>query len=397
MNAQTLFLFLILLFGFVLCCFLGRRNYVEGMNNYDNSTTSTSTFTSSDGTSAVITNENVIVVTNSDGSKTTYVYSETKNTQYGTSTVYNGPNGGSAVLLQGGDGILTIKITGPNGENVTLTSNTTGNNQENDNSNQNNDNSNQNNFNYKANYDNYNHYTQTSYPTIFYGPNGGTARIIQTQNNNTIVTTSKNGTTQIFYIQNGNTDNNNNNNNNKMNFNGLNISTYQGPNGAIAKIITTPNGKQAIAITMPDGSRILYTQDNIYASTSQDETINDTTDMNQYYSPNKEYTSYPNSTSYDSSMYYNSLPQGIPKTQIPPGQEDLYILKSEVVPPVCPACPEPIVQCPDKMDPSTIPPCPPCARCPEPSFDCKKVPNYNAFNPDTMPVPVLNDFSGFGM
>ena len=34
------------------------------------------------------------------------------------------------------------------------------------------------------------------------------------------------------------------------------------------------------------------------------------------------------------------------------------------------------------------PPCPPCARCPEPAFDCKKVPNYNAFNQSFMPVPV---------
>ena len=30
---------------------------------------------------------------------------------------------------------------------------------------------------------------------------------------------------------------------------------------------------------------------------------------------------------------------GIPASQIPPGTEDLYILKSKVVPPVCPVCP----------------------------------------------------------
>ena len=32
-------------------------------------------------------------------------------------------------------------------------------------------------------------------------------------------------------------------------------------------------------------------------------------------------------------------PEGVPATSIPPGDEDLYILKSEIVPPVCPACP----------------------------------------------------------
>jgi len=42
-------------------------------------------------------------------------------------------------------------------------------------------------------------------------------------------------------------------------------------------------------------------------------------------------------------------------------------------------------------------PCPPCGRCPEPSFDCKKVPNYSSTNSEYLPVPVLNDFSQFGM
>ena len=43
----------------------------------------------------------------------------------------------------------------------------------------------------------------------------------------------------------------------------------------------------------------------------------------------------------------------------------------------------------------TCPPCPPCARCPEPSFECKKVPNYNSANDDYLPRPVVNDFSSF--
>ena len=92
----------------------------------------------------------------------------------------------------------------------------------------------------------------------------------------------------------------------------------------------------------------------------------------------------------------NNTINGIPLSQIPEGQEDLYILKSQVVPPVCPACPPVIV------DKNTInkdcPPCPPCSRCPEPSFDCKKVPNYS-LGPENsfLPRPVLNNFSTFGM
>lgn len=84
-------------------------------------------------------------------------------------------------------------------------------------------------------------------------------------------------------------------------------------------------------------------------------------------------------------------PKGVPKSQIPNGEEHLYILKSQIVPPVCPACPT-STNCPrDKP----APPCPPCARCPEPSFDCKKVPNYNSNNEQYLPKPMLSDFSSF--
>jgi len=88
------------------------------------------------------------------------------------------------------------------------------------------------------------------------------------------------------------------------------------------------------------------------------------------------------------------LPPGIPASQIPPGHEDLYILKSQVVPPVCPAQTV-IMTDPNKED--KCPPCIPCGRCAEPSFECKKVPNYNAIDNQYLPQPVLSDFSTFGM
>lgn len=89
-----------------------------------------------------------------------------------------------------------------------------------------------------------------------------------------------------------------------------------------------------------------------------------------------------------------SQPLGIPKSQIPSGSEDMYILKSQVIPPVCPACPN-VTACPR---PAPYPPCPPCSRCPEPSFECKKVPNYNSSAENSyLPRPVLADFSQFGM
>lgn len=92
----------------------------------------------------------------------------------------------------------------------------------------------------------------------------------------------------------------------------------------------------------------------------------------------------------------SALPKGIPFSEIPDGEEDLYIRKSEVVPPVCPACP--VNEIPRQKP---CPPCPACARCPEPAFECKKVPSY-ATNSEGMqsslvPRPVLADFSQFGM
>ena len=85
----------------------------------------------------------------------------------------------------------------------------------------------------------------------------------------------------------------------------------------------------------------------------------------------------------------SALPEGIPVSEIPGGDEDLYILKSQIVPPVCPACPN--------VGEKKCEPCPPCGRCPEPAFECKKVPNYITSDDRYLPRPVLSDFSQFGM
>lgn len=83
---------------------------------------------------------------------------------------------------------------------------------------------------------------------------------------------------------------------------------------------------------------------------------------------------------------------GISRSQIPPGEEDKYILKSKIVPPVCPACP---AICPKEK--GECPPCPPCERCPDPNVECKKVTKYTTKGALEGPVPILNDFSQFGM
>jgi hypothetical protein len=76
--------------------------------------------------------------------------------------------------------------------------------------------------------------------------------------------------------------------------------------------------------------------------------------------------------------------------QLPNNNNDLYILKSQIVPPVCPVCPSVTNNSTDNCQP-----CPPCARCPEPAFECKKVPNYQSNNVNYLPRPLLNNFSTF--
>jgi hypothetical protein len=228
--------------------------------------------------------------------------------------------------------------------------------------------------------------------TTFYGKNGSTA----TLNSNTInLTTNGNTTTYTSY-------------------------PYGSPN-----VFVNPNGETAV-ISQANNSVVLIVVDQ-YGNTQVLNINNPQTNsiinylipppppqpviMNPYYGAQNSYSSQSN---YNNSSPYNSvLPSGISKSQIPPGEEDLYILKSEVIPPVCPACPS-VNVCNKK---EKCPPCPACARCPEPSFECKKIPNYNssAYSSSSyygssdldsfetgstskyLPLPVLNDFSTFGM
>ena len=383
MKGELLILFVILLLALILCSFLGGNCGKEGMENGQ-------TYYGPNGASAQLqtdsTGNNSLVVTTSDGTSTTYLKTN--------SDMYTGPNGATATVTQGTNGtavqvkdnsgniVLTLTNNSNNGNSTATTQNGTS----------------ANTSSTTTNYDNYNHYNGSSYPTTFYGPDGGTARVIKTDNNNTIVITNKNGTTDIYYI-----DSNGNNN----------VNTYTGKNGGSAKMITDSNGNQAVEITGPNGSKLVYTGDNAYTYNSQDDTINQYdsnnnttgTDVNEttYYGPNggqaTTVTGPGGNTyaSYDSSAYYNSLPQGVSRSQILPGEEDLYILKSQVIIPVCPACPNPIVKCPDSTDVTKCPACPACMRCQESPYECKKVPTYKAFNQDYMPVPVLSDFSSFGM
>ena len=242
-----------------------------------------------------------------------------------------------------------------------------------------------------SDFDNYNHFNKTSYPDMFYGTNGGTARIIDTGSNNMLVITNQNGATDIYYLTGEKQMSN----------------AYYGPNGSTAKIEMADGTVSGLKVLNPDGGVVYYYKDQGAVTSSIDKTLNEpgATSLTESVSGAskgsglKEAFSLPLND--EKSKWMAALPKGIPKSQIVPGDEDLYILKSEVIPPVCPKCPEPIVNCPGEknFDNMKCPPCPPCARCPQPDFDCKKVPSYNAVGSrqSYMPVPVVADFSAFGM
>ena len=260
-------------------------------------------------------------------------------------------------------------------------------------------------------YDNYNHYsgssTQLANGTTFYGKNGGYVVVnSNTDGSQSLKVLLSSGNPVITF-----TSQNASSTNGSSSGGSGSSSTFYGPSGETATIITGANSQQSIQIQTAYGT---YEYTYGYGPTDSSSSSSSSSQLANLNGANITSTQYYGSTgspiqlsndnlayqatgdgmapqnTYD---YSSSLPTGVPASQIPRGQEDLYILKSEVVPPVCPACPASSA-CPRQ---EKCPPCPACARCPEPSFECKKVPNYNAINNDFLPAPVLSDFSSFGM
>lgn len=266
----------------------------------------------------------------------------------------------------------------------------------------------------KKQYDNYNHYSKSDSTLtsgqVFNSPNGGTITVITNSDGSQSlqITTSKGEIPVMYNSQKPSTTKTES----FTSYNPTDSTIYYGPGGATATVIDGGNGQEAIIVNTTNGF-ITYTLDSSVIDTSGTDTSDTTT---PYYPPPppppspynppppSPYSPPPPPPPPTPSNYplpppppstYNPYasvyPPGVPFSQIPPGEEDLYILKSEIVPPVCPACN--ISQTQNQV----CPPCKPCGRCELPPFECKKVPNYSALGDEFQPVPVLNDFSGFGM
>jgi hypothetical protein len=429
MNSEALFLFLILLLGLVLCSFLGGKCGNEGFTNnnvvYNGPNGATATMsTDSNGT-------NIITLIQPASTKSNVIFTQSSS----NNNLYTNPSGFSAtfsngnILISGGGPVQTFTpstspttpSTSPTTPSTSPTTPSTSSTTPSTSSTTPSSSSN-------SSYDNYNHYSGSSSQllpgTTFNGPNGGTVVVNPTSDGSqSLQITLTSGQQPITF----NTSASSSTTQNYNNYSGNNqtSATYYGPNGEVATVINNSDGMQVITVQTSSGS---YT----YTQSGTTSNQNSTTSTQYYGSTGYPIQSSSSSLSYQgpyggstgsvtgpagNSAYYaqgpygnsavgtssssssnnynysSSLPSGIPASQIPAGQENLYILKSQIVPPVCPACPT-SAACPRQ---EKCPPCPACARCPEPSFECKKVPNYNAIDNSYLPAPVLSDFSSFGM
>ena len=193
--------------------------------------------------------------------------------------------------------------------------------------------------------------------TSLYGPNGEICQVLVDENNKQYLEV-RNSITQspVYYHS-------------TFNKSGAKseFDKFTGPNGSSAEAYLGVDNQPRISITDAAGNSKVFSIDGTHANSNNGQS------SNTNYNPvvDTGFTESPMGSNNYNSVYSTSLPRGIPASQIVPGSEDLYILKTQVVPPVCPACP----------------------RCPQPSLDCKKNSNNNQY----LPYPVLNNYTSFGM
>ena len=186
-------------------------------------------------------------------------------------------------------------------------------------------------------YDNYNHYTKTYSPSTFYGPNGGKATLMAFEGKYAIMITDSADNMKIYTLSqqdNGlspsqSTSSSQNNTAVTITDDILKSKFSCGEDGSSAKIFKSKDNKYAIEIELTSGKRLIFVENNIY-------TYNNTLNPNNGCSTQQYCPGQPTNIS---NPYESLLPQGIPRNIIPKGQEDMYILKSQVIPPVCPMCP----------------------------------------------------------
>lgn len=283
--------------------------------------------------------------------------------------------------------------------------------------------------------DNYNYFKKNGIPLVYHGPSNSTAKILVHRNDYVIMLTAANGTTtyfrmnkaegSIFDIFNSSSSSDtvaNNSSSETIPQQLANVKFYDSA-GNVAKIFRASNGKYVIQVNQVNGVQVIYTTDNTYTyDTNNSRSFNLGVNANGVTTVTQSKLQ---GEQLNSNIQNNTISNGLPANMIAPGNEDLYILKSEIVPPVCPRCPS---IC-SKDIKQQCPPCPSCARCPSGSSNFTYSGNNNQvsgssnqsvanISPDNaysegenstdkyskyrsnnkfLPVPVVSNFSTFGM
>ena len=386
MNTESLFLFLIILFGLAICSFLGTTCNKETMTNMNNSHNNNNNPINNNFNNNNPINNNF---NNNSPSNNNFNNNNSRYDNYNHYTgssaslqngnTFYGENGGKVVVSTNKNGVQTLSVTLGSGQpSITLTQDTVSSTEG---------------------------YTTQQGNNIsaakFYGPNGVTAVVASDNGHQSIKVTTSQGTT--VFTENGAAHKNDNTgqltSSAYYGSTGYTIpndsNSYNGPYGGSAGSVTGPAGNTAYYAQGPRGNTVAGVTNDYDPYGASAGSVTGPAGNTAYYAQGPRGNTVAGVTNDYGAPGVGVMPGaglGVPAWQIPSGQEDLYILKSQVVPPVCPACPAG-GSCPRK-EPCAA--CPPCGRCPEPSFECKKVPNYNAMNEEYLPQPFLNDFSSFG-
>jgi hypothetical protein len=309
------------------------------------------------------------------------------------------------------------------------------------------------NRNFSRHFDNYNHFRKSSVPTMYYGPRGTNAKLFNTSRGFYIIITDEQGNVMTYHP--------------KHHMNATKV--YHSEDGGTAKVIQNEEGSRLIEVIDREGNISVYSSrtEQTYDPTFDNHPSDDlwqklrSYDINKIKHPDANVKVYGNngdsprpspsptavtnakdihndvnephhrhyhhhSNSLNANKQYNKyLPSGIPKHMIPHGDEDLYILKTQVVPPICPSCPAPIMarhshkvkkSNNETQQNGSLPPpisernpnvtssptgtaAPTTTPTATPSmYKYKKVPDYSqASNNPLLPSPPLNNYSTFGM
>lgn len=201
----------------------------------------------------------------------------------------------------------------------------------------------------KFRYDNYNHFEENpeeSTETLFYNEKAGTARIVKTSKYGSIVTTDKSGASATYSI---------------ISPASVGSQVYIGPNYSTATVVSKDGAKE-IRTTSATGVIVVYKGNkpvdradlskelNSYIPTRVSSMYNGVTKRTRASAKAlKNANKHPNDfmSSSTTAKDYKEILNAVDSktgttttnTQVPRGNENLYILKSQIVPLNCPACP----------------------------------------------------------